>query len=118
MSGRVTLVLATGLIALVVVSTALASRPATPSERVAILRAAPKSPYPPGYARLTVKVSTVSSAWAAVYIRARRGHANQVQPDVVSLQRQGGRWAVHQQGNGGGCRMPARVKRDLRLACY
>jgi hypothetical protein len=97
----------------------LASRAPTRFERRAILRAAPGNPYPRGWAYRTVRVSTVSSHWAAVHIVANRGHENQVQPDVASMYRtRHGGWIVHQSGNGGGCGVPRGVKADLHLACY
>jgi hypothetical protein len=100
-------------------SSSIASRASKPSENTAILRAAPGNPYPRGWAHRTVRVSTVDAKWAFVYITANRGHQNQVQPDVASMYhttRHG--WVVHQDGNGGGCRMPKPIERDLHLACY
>jgi hypothetical protein len=38
--------------------------------------------------------------------------------DVISVHKVHGHWVRHQYGNGGGCHMPRRVRRDLRLACY
>ncbi len=104
---------------LLAVSPALASRPPTKSERMAILREAPGNPYPTGVARRTIRVSTVSARWAAVHVTATRGHQHQVQADVASMfhTKQHG-WVVHEEGNGGGCRVPRGVVRDLKLACY
>jgi hypothetical protein len=107
------------LLTVVAASSSLASRRPTRKENRAILRAAPANPYPAGYAHRFVRISTVDSRWAAVHIVASRGHHNQVQPDVASMYHlKRGAWVVHQEGNGGGCRMPSAVSRDLRLACY
>lgn len=106
-------------LSMLVVSSALAFRPPTKSERTAILRAAPGNPYPSGEARRTIRVSTVSARWAAVYITATRGHRDRVQSDVASMfhtKHHG--WVVHEEGNGGGCGVPRPVVRDLGLACY
>jgi len=96
-----------------------ASRAPTAAQRKAILQAGPGNPYPPGWAHLKVRVSTVDSRWAAIYILANPGHKNQVQPDVASVFHSKHRgWVDHQNGNGGGCGVPSQVKRDLSLACY
>jgi hypothetical protein len=125
MRTRQRMALPTGVLLLVSVAVltiapaSVASRPPTHSEKRAILRAAPSSPYPKGWASLTVRVSTVDSRWAAVYISANRGHQHQVQPDAASIyhtRRHG--WVTHETGNGGGCGVPVRVSRDLHLACY
>jgi hypothetical protein len=106
-------------VGLTLAPTSVASRAPTPSEKKAILRAAPSNPYPKGGAARKVRVSTVDSRWAAVYITANPGHHNQVQPDVASTYhtRHHG-WVLHQEGNGGGCGVPARVRNDLHLNCY
>jgi hypothetical protein len=106
-------------LSLTVAPASVASRRATGAEARAILRVAPGNPYPPGWAHLTVRVSTVDSRWAAVHVLPNRGHTHQVQADVASMyhtRRHG--WVVHQVGNGGGCGVPSRVRRDLHLACY
>lgn len=97
---------------------AQAARAPNARERAAILRVAPHPAYRHGTYRRVVRVSTVSVAWAAVYIAPTRGHAREVQADVASFSRRRGRWHLHQVGNGGGCHMPRAVRRDLRLACY
>jgi hypothetical protein len=51
-------------LSLTVAPAAVASPPATGAEARAILRVAPGNPYPPGWAHLTVRVSTVGSRWA------------------------------------------------------
>lgn len=86
--------------------------------QAAVLSAAPGNPYPKGWAKLTVRVSTVDPGWAAVYITANPGHEHQVQPDVASLHRTDQGWKLHQSGNGGGCKVPLPVVRELKLACY
>jgi hypothetical protein len=117
-------VAATAALLLVAVSTlalaapSVASRAPTPSEREAILQAAPGNPYPTGWAHRSVRVSSVDSKWAAVFITANPGHHTRVQPDFASMyhtKHHG--WVVHQLGNGGGCRMPAKIRIDLRLFC-
>lgn len=103
---------------LAVTPVAFARRHATRGERRAML-ALVGNPWPRGWAYRVVWVSTVDSRWAEVEILPMRGHAHQVQQDVGSTYRlRSGRWVMHQAGNGGGCHMPARVRRDLRLACY
>lgn len=105
-------------VSLLAVSPAVASRPPTNAERSAILRAAGTNPYPSGWAHRTVRISTVSSRWAAVHIVANRGHQTQVQNDVASMYRTKHHgWVTHQVGNGGGCGVPAAVVHDLGLAC-
>lgn len=95
-----------------------ASRAPTRSERQALLWLV-GNPYPHGWAHRIVRISTVDRRWGAVFIGANRGHHSQVQPDVASAYRlKSGRWVIHQTGNGGGCRMPKPVVRDLTLACY
>ena len=92
------------LVSLALAPVSRASRRPTHSERRVILRAGPGNPYPAGWARRYVRVSTVNARWAAVYIVANRGHRSQVQPDVASMYRlKSGRWVVHEAGNGGGC---------------
>jgi hypothetical protein len=106
-------------LALVLPASSAASRSPTKAEEKAILQAAPGNSYPPGWAHLTVRVSTVDSKWAAVYIRPNRGHAHQVQSDVSSVyhtKHHG--WVTHQDGNGRGCGVPARVRHDLKLGCF
>jgi hypothetical protein len=120
MRSALTVVAAIGLLSCALASPADARRPPTKQERAAILRAAGNgcALYPPGSCRWVVRVSTARRGWAAVYIRPRRGQEGTVQPDVASLRRTRGRWRVHQRGNGGGCGVPASVRRDLDLACY
>lgn len=105
-----------------VVASAEAQRKPTQKERTAILSAVKTriscGDYPPGSCRFVVRVSTVRRGWAAAYVRPRRGWENTVQPDVASVRRRDGRWRRYQVGNGGGCNVPAGVRRDLKLACY
>jgi hypothetical protein len=104
------------------VAPAEARRKPTKKERTAILNAVAArfscGDYPPGSCRLVVRVSTVRRGWAAAYIRPGRGWENTVQADVASVRRENGRWRRYQVGNGGGCGVPAGVRRDLLLACY
>jgi len=88
------------------------------SDRAAIVAALPALPYPQGSYRLKVKVSKRFPGWAAVYIVPAPGFSDQVQPDSASFVKSGGRWRVHQSGNGGGCGVPAAVRTELKLACY
>lgn len=67
----------------------------------------------PGSCHRKIKVSTKLETWAAAYITGP-----QVQGDVASLHRKHHKWHVHQVGNGGGCGVPRKVRKDLRLACY
>jgi hypothetical protein len=54
-----------------------------------------------------------------VYIGpSAKRYASEVQADVASFHRRHGRWRLHTAGNGGGCGVPASVRRDLRLACF
>jgi excisionase family DNA binding protein len=108
------------VLALLIVSnsSALAARQPTSNEKRAILQHFQGSPYPAGWARLAIRVSTVDHRWAAVYIRATKGHFRQVQPDAASLYHtQSHGWVIHQIGNGGGCGLPRRVRADLQLYC-
>ena len=101
-----------------------ARRNATKSERAAILRAVnhymnPCDAYRTGRCVEIVRVSTVRSSWSAVYIRpARRAYRAEVQSGDASVHRVDGKWRLHQLGNGGGCGVPASVRRDLSLKCY
>lgn len=88
------------------------------SEKAAILSAAPGGSYPPGWAHLTVRVSTIDPRWAAVFIEPNPGYERQVQPDVASMYHTDRGWVVHQTGNGGGCGVPAGVRAELQLNCY
>jgi len=112
------------LLLLALAGTALADRAPTRAERSAILdavglegRGPDCGTYPPGSCRIWVRVSTANPHWGAVFI-GPAAHQKFVQPDVASVHKRRGRWSVHQVGNGGGCDVPARVQRDLRLACY
>src|ERR1700737_1638074 len=94
----------------------VASRAPTAAERKAILQAGPGNPYPHGWAHLKVRVSTVNSRWAAIYILAHPGHENKVQPDVASVYRTKRRgWVDHLERDGGGSRGPRRGRPDLSL---
>jgi hypothetical protein len=115
---RTFVIVLTCLFALWSATSTFASRAPTAAERGAILKLI-QNPYPKGWARRSVRISTADSRWAAVSIIANNGHASQVQDDVGTVYRlANGRWVVHQKGNGGGCRVPASVVHDLRLACY
>jgi hypothetical protein len=103
--------------------TADARRLPTKAERAAIMRGADVrdygGSYPDGSYYYTVRVATAARGWAAVRILPTRAGRGLVQPDVISARRTGaGLWKRHQVGNGGGCRMPERVRRDLGLYCY
>lgn len=106
------------------ITQAEARRKATPTERAQILRVVnggqnPCRIYPAGRCSQVVRISTVRPSWAAVYLRASKpAYRDQVQEDVGSLRRIDGTWRVHQIGNGGGCGVPASVRRDLDLECY
>lgn len=101
-----------------------ARRKATTVERVAILRVVHAKQnacrfYPAGHCSELVRISTVRTSWAAVYVRpSRPAYRHEVQSDVGSLRRVDGKWRLHQIGNGGGCGVPASVRRDLSLECY
>lgn len=101
-------------------SVADARRPPTRDERAAILRQFDRQPYYDGYGRecvaFAIRVSTVNAEWAALTIKPAKRRCR-VQWDVESFHRTRG-WRSHQLGNGGGCRVPPRVRDDLRLACY
>jgi len=111
-------------VSLIVASVAVADRAPNRVERAGILEALNlegRGPdcgtYPPGSCRIYVRVSTADSHWAAVFI-GPSGKQKFVQPDVATVHLRRGKWSVHQVGNGGGCGVPGRVQRDLRLACY
>ena len=60
-----------------------------------------------------IKVSTKKQTWAAAYISG-----SAVQPTSASIHRKHHSWHVHQIGNGGGCGVPSKVRKDLKLDCY
>jgi hypothetical protein len=71
--------------------------------------------------RFEIHVSTANENWAAVSILPAEwieGCIGFVQGDVISMHRVREKWRRHQYGNGGGCNMPARVRKDLRLHCW
>lgn len=96
---------------------ALASRRPTPRERTGILTVMPKTAYPRGWYHLVIRVSTLSSRWAVVRIRANKGHARQVQPDLAVFHKRGGRWHLYAVHCLAGRPIPAAVARDLHIYC-
>ncbi|MFN2612319.1 MAG: hypothetical protein ABR536_02990, partial [Solirubrobacterales bacterium] len=76
--------------------------------------------YPAGSCKITFSVSEVNPRWAAAKIRADANGENTVVPETISLHRKhpkGHFWTIHEVGNGGGCGVPRRPRRDLHLIC-
>jgi hypothetical protein len=76
--------------------------------------------YPADTCQLNFRVSNVNRHWAAARIRPTVNGESSVLPQTISLRRKkkrGGRWEVMDPGNGGGCSVPKRPRRDLRLIC-
>ena len=102
---------------------AVANRPATEAEAQAIeatltargLTCA--SRYPPGTCREAIVVSTAKRHWAVARIRPDVNGENTVEPEDISLRLRAGAWSIHQIGNGGGCDVPRKARRDLHLLC-
>jgi hypothetical protein len=104
-------------------ASAAANRPATDAEAQAIeatltargLTCA--SRYPPGTCREVIIVSTAKHHWAVARIRPDVNGENTVEPEDISLRLRAGVWSIHQVGNGGGCDVPRKARRDLHLLC-
>jgi hypothetical protein len=78
------------------------------------------SRYPPGSCQLNFRVSTVNGRWAAARIRPAENGESTVMPQTISLRRvhkKTGRYEVMDTGNGGGCSVPRRPRKDLALIC-
>jgi hypothetical protein len=111
------------LIGCVVVASAEANRPPKPAEAqeiFAVLEAEGltcAAQYPPGTCRETIRVSTRNKRWAVVHIRPEENGETIVRAIDVSLHRDEAGWRIHQVGNGGGCRVPRKPRRDLHLIC-
>lgn len=73
--------------------------------------------YPPGVCKQAIRVSTKRVGWAAVRIRPEVNGESIVNPQDISLRHRGERWRIIEVGNGGGCGLPRKVKRDLHLIC-
>lgn len=125
--GRLTAAaLAFALPLLTYTAAANASRVPSAKEREAVLDAGNgrvscyggEPPYPADTCFLKVRISTARKGWAAVYVRPTRKGRGTVQPDVATVKKVRGRWRISQVGNGGGCGVPAAVRRDLKVACY
>jgi hypothetical protein len=102
---------------LIAVATSNAARNPTKPEKRKIARVLERKGFDcsfvAGGCHRKIKVSTKLETWAAAYIRG-----SGVQGAVASLHRKNHKWRVHQIGNGGGCGVPRKVRKDLKLACY
>jgi len=103
-------------------SAALAARAPTERERHAITRAIKKSPktqFVPDFklAVRSIRVST-KGPWASATVGGQRRYRHEVQPARAGLRRLKGRWQLRSLGNGGGCDVPKRFRRELRLKCF
>jgi hypothetical protein len=112
--------LATMLLPLALVSTASAVRPAKPGERAAIKRAIRNSPLTravpdSAYRIRRVRVSTINRRYSAARVV---GTESWVQDANALMRKRNGRWRLLDLSNGGGCRAPVEVARDLDLPCY
>jgi hypothetical protein len=102
-----------------------ASRPPRHAESIAIFAALQAanltcSRYPVGSCQLNFRTSTVNVRWAAARIRPTDNGETNVMPQTISLRRlhkRSGRYAVMDTGNGGGCNVPRRPRKDLGLIC-
>jgi hypothetical protein len=110
---------------LVVAVPASANRRPKPSELTGIISALAEqgltcAQYQPGTCQIHFRISTVNSRWASAKIRPDLNGENTVKPVDVGLRRphrKGGAWEVKSVGNGGGCNVPHRPRRDLGLIC-
>lgn len=78
------------------------------------------SRYPLGTCKIGFTVSDANPRWAVARIRADDNGENTVPPQTISLyrkHRRGHFWVINQAGNGGGCGVPKRPRRDLGLIC-
>lgn len=76
--------------------------------------------FPADSCKLGFAVSEANPRWAVAKIRPSVNGENTVAPETISLYRKnraGHFWAVHEIGNGGGCNMPKRPRRDLHVIC-
>ncbi len=87
------------------------------SATIAQARLSCEARYPPGVCEATIRVSTRVKGWAAVRIRPLVNGESIVNPEDISLRRRGDGWRIVVVGNGGGCGLPTKVKRDLHLIC-
>jgi hypothetical protein len=78
------------------------------------------SRYPLGTCKIGFSVSEVNPRWAVARLRADTNGENIVPPQTISLyrkHRRGHFWVVNQAGDGGGCGVPKRPRRDLNMIC-
>jgi hypothetical protein len=78
------------------------------------------SRYPADSCTLNMRVSTVNRRWASAKIRPTVNGESQVPPQTISLRRvhkKKGRYEVMDPGNGGGCSVPRKPRKDLGLVC-
>jgi hypothetical protein len=112
------------LVAIAMPAPATANRPAKPAEAEAIYATLAAggltcaSLYPAGICREAIVISTAKRHWAVARIRPEENGENTVRPEDISLHLRGGVWSVHQVGNGGGCHVPRKARRDLHLLCF
>lgn len=117
-----------GLVVLPLLAPALsaeASRKPKPSESAAIFTALQAenltcARYQPGTCKIAFRISDANSRWASARIRADENGENTVLPQTISLHRphsKSRRWEVIDTGDGGGCSVPKRPRRDLNLIC-
>jgi hypothetical protein len=123
--GRMTTAVLVCLCCLLPAAVADASRAPKRSETGAIFSALQTanltcSRYPLGTCQLNFRVSTVNRRWAAARIRPTSNGESNVMPQTISLRRvhpKAGRYEVMDTGNGGGCNVPRRPRKDLALIC-
>jgi hypothetical protein len=118
--------IAVALVALLVMALpASASRRPKPAELAGIIstlavKGLTCAQYPAGTCQIHFRVSTVNSHWASAKVRPDLNGENIVKPLDIGLRRphlKGGAWEVKSIGNGGGCNVPKRPRRDLGLIC-
>lgn len=78
------------------------------------------SRYPVGTCKIGFAVSEVNPRWAVARLRADTNGENIVPPQTISLyrkHRRGHYWVINLAGDGGGCGVPKKPRRDLNMIC-
>lgn len=118
--GTAILVVVAGCVGITSAEASRAPKPAETREIFAVLQAEGltcAAQYPPGICRETIRISTRNKRWAVDHIRPEENGENIVQAIDISLHRGEAGWRIHQVGNGGGCGVPRKPRRDLHLIC-